>query len=136
MIHIKYLDLDQGNTQLRDLCVLENMPDLVALDVRGSLVESLNGILSLDRITTLNLSGLSLTSLEWLPSFPRLQSLEIARNRLLDLSGLGMAPGLRKAIAAGAVARISGLAAAALDIFLNKAALLHVLASRFPQLFG
>ena len=91
LIEKKLLRLQANDLGIRDLSGLEHAINLESLVLRDNLIDDLSPLQNLSKLTNLDLSGNRLPNLSTLSplSSPSLRILNLSRNRLLGLSGIG-----------------------------------------------
>ena len=91
LVENKLFRLQADDLGIRDLSGLEHAKNLESLVLRDNIIEDLGPIQGLTKLKNLDLSGNRLTSLRSLSSLqsPSLRILNLSRNRLLGLSGIG-----------------------------------------------
>jgi Leucine-rich repeat (LRR) protein len=91
LVENQLIRLQANDLGLRDLTGLEHAKNLESLVLRDNLIKDLSPIQGLSKLKNLDLSGNRLTSLLSLAPLPgsSLRILNLSRNRLLGLSGVG-----------------------------------------------
>ena len=91
LIEKQLIRLQANDLGLRDLTGLEHAKNLESLVLRDNLIKDLSPVQGLSKLRNLDLSGNRLTSLLTLAPLPgsSLRILNLSRNRLLGLSGVG-----------------------------------------------
>ena len=96
LLENKLIRLEANDLGLRDLTGLNHAKNLESLVLRDNLIKDLTPLQGLSKLKNLDLSGNQLTSLDSLALMPgnALRILNLSRNRLLGLSGVGGFPAL------------------------------------------